>query len=787
MFRPTEAMNGVLTEGSCSSVHAAVSAVLQDFMTHDAERHPAASCKVNGVIEIETTPGNGHIDPSFGCKKELKEAQLLLPDKAESHGQTHRNPSEEGKTESCLTDVAMPCADATQQKVDDDIALAIVAADEPTGLPEKKQRIISIGPSNEVEQAAKEKSLEKTEVQGSKEVQLTMKEKEVPKLPEQGKVDKVDRMKKRLVAAGIKVASYSILFRDCRDDDEKIAKMHDLLRKFGLRGPASLENCQKLREKTSNKMNYEEREGFNTDPSHYVLSNFIKKDTDSIDRDSKTNLVPKVSTLQPRVILYDLLRNHQMLERYRYLKLPIRLDENGDFGSQLNTDRDLTTKRDLERENLEVLQRKEKTKIRNQSYEDSTRRRHHMAGKEKELGKLDVPPSEEKTKPKNLSNEDSRRHEPLVGKELFLENFDMFNSAEKIKPKILNVEDASKRHEQQPGRDQESEKFDVLQSREKIKPKRLENEDSSKRREQMTSVKHQKPSSWVKSKTESRHSRKYKKESEKPHKEKGLGEGRKTLEKKKLEEMKGYLRTAGIRVLSYEKLFLGCRTLDQKIDRMKGLLEEKGIKAGKGAKPSSGEVKKAPRGRPPSSMTKTITPPTTRTSSASHHKDKRHAQDDKPREKDGQGQGPIEDLQAATLREEHAAKMLLLRRELDIKEEEHEIRMRILRAVLQGFTKNGHPSNAADLKLEEGRPTIKKCKELRIELELKKEMDELIGDTQHIRTAIPTESPGGERRNRRKRSTSREDTPSPVKKQKSEMEQRLSRLRCFLDSDTDSE
>ena len=43
-------------------------------------------------------------------------------------------------------------------------------------------------------------------------------------------------MKKRLVAAGIKVASYAILFRDCRDDDEKIAKMHDLLRKFGLKG-----------------------------------------------------------------------------------------------------------------------------------------------------------------------------------------------------------------------------------------------------------------------------------------------------------------------------------------------------------------------------------------------------------------------------------------------------------------------------------------------------------------------------------------------------------------------
>ena len=274
-------MNGVLTEGGCSSVHAAVSAVLQDFMPHNAEKHPAAPYKVNGVIEIETAPANGHIvnGPSFGFK-ESREVQLQLPEKAEFHGQAHGNPSEEGKTETCCTNVAMPCADANQQKVDDEIAKAIAAADgevvkahsqispqkkrltarkstgirlrvsqrngsmevsilgksheepmceslhenipdrgkerasdgeseacltksktkrkragsissnnsicdtEPTGLPEKKQRIISIVPTNEVEQAAREKSLDKAEVQGSKEVQMTMKEKgEISKVP----------------------------------------------------------------------------------------------------------------------------------------------------------------------------------------------------------------------------------------------------------------------------------------------------------------------------------------------------------------------------------------------------------------------------------------------------------------------------------------------------------------------------------------------------------------------------------------------------------------------------
>ena len=39
-----------------------------------------------------------------------------------------------------------------------------------------------------------------------------------------------------------------------------------------------------------------------------------------------------------------------------------------------------------------------------------------------------------------------------------------------------------------------------------------------------------------------------------------------------------------------------------------------------------------------------------------------------------------------------------------------------------------------------GRPSIRKCKELRIELELKKEMDELLQDAQQGRDAIPAES-----------------------------------------------
>jgi len=59
----------------------------------------------------------------------------------------------------------------------------------------------------------------------------------------------IQRLKKYLKVAGVKVQSYNRIWADCRNNVAKVNRLKELLKKNGVNGKPSLEKCKRVREK----------------------------------------------------------------------------------------------------------------------------------------------------------------------------------------------------------------------------------------------------------------------------------------------------------------------------------------------------------------------------------------------------------------------------------------------------------------------------------------------------------------------------------------------------------
>ncbi|XP_018363421.1 PREDICTED: HIRA-interacting protein 3-like isoform X1 [Trachymyrmex cornetzi] len=93
----------------------------------------------------------------------------------------------------------------------------------------------------------------------------------------------IQRLKKYLKVAGVKVQSYNRIWADCRNNTAKVNRLKELLKKNGVSGKLSLEKCKRVREK-----NEKMKEVSELDMSNIISEGRITRARRSMDTVKKT-------------------------------------------------------------------------------------------------------------------------------------------------------------------------------------------------------------------------------------------------------------------------------------------------------------------------------------------------------------------------------------------------------------------------------------------------------------------------------------------------------------------